>query len=38
MSSDDIGDKLNLKKDALNRRAILLGSTTFAAASGDRNK
>jgi arylsulfatase A-like enzyme len=33
MSSDDIGDKLNLKKDALNRRAILLGSTTFAAAS-----
>jgi hypothetical protein len=33
MSSDDIGDKLNLKKDALNRRSILLGSTTFAAAS-----
>jgi hypothetical protein len=33
MSSDDIGDKLNLKKDALNRRAVLHGSTTFAAAS-----
>jgi hypothetical protein len=33
MSNDDIGDKLNLKKDAVNRRAILLGSTTFAAAS-----
>ena len=33
MSNGDNGDKSNLKNSALNRRNILLGGTTFAAAS-----
>jgi arylsulfatase len=33
MSSEDNGDKLSLVKNALNRRNILLGGTTLAAAS-----
>jgi arylsulfatase A-like enzyme len=33
MSSKEQGDKSNLKKSALNRRNVLLGSTTLAAAS-----
>ena len=33
MSSDDTGDKSSLNKSALNRRNMLLGGTTLAAAS-----
>ncbi len=33
MSNDDNGDKSSLKNSALNRRNILLGGTTLAAAS-----
>jgi hypothetical protein len=33
MSSQDIGDKTNSKYNPLNRRNMLLGGTTFAAAS-----
>jgi arylsulfatase A-like enzyme len=33
MSNNEQGDKSNLKKSALNRRNVLLGSTTLAAAS-----
>jgi hypothetical protein len=33
MSSQDIGDRENSRSNPLNRRNILLGGTTFAAAS-----
>jgi hypothetical protein len=33
MSNDDNGDKSSLRNSALNRRNILLGGTTLAAAS-----